>query len=105
MDRAAWRSGERMAIATGWPVVRRLVSSPAVRRQRAQDLVAGFGGQPSQHGDIGRLRGWKARRGGRFTGLVDEAVEACSWGADQQESGRRLTLDAEAVRDFPGPKA
>jgi hypothetical protein len=75
------------------------------RQQRAQELVAGFGGQPSQPGDVGRLGGRKARCGGGFAALVDEAVEARSWGADEQEPGRRLTLDAEAVGISRGPKA
>ena len=57
--------------------------------------------QLSQPSDVGRLEGRKARRGGGFAGLVDEAVEARPWGADEQEPGRRVAHDAEAVRDLP----
>jgi hypothetical protein len=81
-----------------------VVSSHAGLGQGTQDLVVGFGGQPSQPGHVGRLGRWKARCGGRFAGLVDEAVEAGPWGADQQQPGGRLALDAKAVGDLPGPE-
>jgi hypothetical protein len=60
--------------------------------QGTQDFVAGAGGQLSQPGDVGKLEGRKARRGGGFAGLVDEAVEARPWGADEQEPGRRKEI-------------
>ena len=52
--------------------------------------------------DLGKGVGRKAWCGRGLARLVNEAVEASRWRADEQEAGGRLPLDAEAVRDIAG---